>query len=95
LSEALREAGYTTAAIITNPFLSTPRGLSRGFDHFLNENEAEKAIPASFQTGRASTVTRKAGVWLALNWKDPFFLWVHYLDPHVPYDSPDTPETLR
>ncbi|NIM06608.1 MAG: sulfatase-like hydrolase/transferase, partial [Armatimonadetes bacterium] len=95
LSQALREAGYYTAAIITNPFLSRQRGLNRGFDYFLHESEAPKEKLREFQAHQAFTVTEHARGWLAQNRQEPFFLWLHYLDPHVPYASPDTPETLR
>jgi arylsulfatase A-like enzyme len=84
----LRRAGYVTAAEITNPFLASKRGWSRGFDDFRNEDDASSS-------NKAQTVTDHALVWLRLNRKAPFFFWVHYLDPHEPYRSPDTPQELQ
>ncbi|MCJ7821633.1 MAG: sulfatase-like hydrolase/transferase, partial [Armatimonadetes bacterium] len=85
-------AGYTTAAELTNGFLSAERGWRRGFDYF--RNEEDNSDLADILT-RADNVTRNALSWLRLNRREPFFLWVHYIDPHLPYDSPDTPEEVR
>lgn len=91
LSERLQRAGYTTAAEITNPFLAGERGWGRGFDYFRNE---DGSLVGNILT-RADTVTENSLSWLALNPSRPFFLWVHYMDPHAPYSSPDTPPELR
>ena len=95
LSEQLRRAGYATAAELTNPFLARKRGFKRGFDHFRNEDGPEVGSLTTSNTARAHTVTKNACLWLRMNRRKPFFLWVHYLDPHAPYDSPDTPEKTR
>lgn len=89
--EHLRGAGYTTAAELTNCFLTAERGWARGFDHFRNEDGPEVGAMLT----RADTVTRNALSWLRLNRREPFYLWVHYLDPHAPYNSPGTPRALR
>jgi arylsulfatase len=92
LPEKLRRAGYATAAELTNNFLCSEGGWSRGFDCF--RNESAEGGPLSELT-LAQHVTERASEWLSLNRREPFFLWVHYFDPHVPYDSPDTPPGLR
>ncbi len=89
--ERLRDAGYATAAELTNCFLTAERGWRRGFDDFRNEDGPELGAILT----RADTVTENALSWLRLNRPQPFFLWVHYLDPHVPYNSPETPAELR
>jgi len=91
VSERLRAAGYATAAELTNPFLAAQKGWRRGFDSFRNEDESD---PDSLST-RARRVTGAALAWLRLNRREPFFLWVHYLDPHIPYDSPATSAQAR
>jgi arylsulfatase A-like enzyme len=95
LSERLRAAGYVTAAELTNPFLAEHRGWSRGFGDFRNEDIPNVSTLVTSRTARAETVTENARLWLKLNPRGPFFLWVHYLDPHAPYDAPDTPAELR
>jgi arylsulfatase A-like enzyme len=89
--EALGEMGYVTAAELTNCFLTSERGWRRGFDYFRNEDGPELGAILT----RANTVTENALSWLRVNEREPFFLWVHYLDPHVPYNSPDTPREVR
>jgi arylsulfatase len=96
LSEDLEREGYATAAELTNHLLSKERGWDRGFECFRNESAEEKASPKSASDpASAERVTEHTWEWLRLNRGEPFFLWVHYLDPHVPYDSPDTPAELR
>lgn len=95
LPERLREAGYVTAAEVTNPFLALERGWGRGFEHFRNEDVLDADVLLTSDTTRAPTVTARTCEWLRLNHGQPFFLWLHYLDPHTPYDSPETPDALR
>ena len=91
ISEQLQRAGYTTAAELTNCFLTDERGWHRGFSYFRNEDGPGLGAILT----RADTVTRNTLAWLRLRPRQPFFLWVHYLDPHVPYNSPETPPELR
>jgi arylsulfatase A-like enzyme len=88
----LREAGYVTAAELTNPFLMDTRGWVRGFDFFHHEPIPEGMAP---DTTPGVQVTEGALAWLKRNRGEPFFLWTHYLDPHAPYDAPTTPPELR
>ena len=57
---------------------SVPEGLRRWY--------AQLASP--FER-TAQDVTRAATAWLAGAGDRPFFLWVHYFDPHEPYRPPD------
>jgi arylsulfatase A-like enzyme len=57
---------------------SVPEGLRRWF--------AQLASP--FERP-AAEVTEAATAWLANAGEDPFFLWVHYFDPHEPYRAPE------
>jgi len=89
--EQLHRDGYVTAAELTNCFLTRERGWGRGFDSFRNEDGPELGAILT----RADTITENGLSWLRLNRHRPFFLWLHYLDPHVPYNSPDTPGEVR
>jgi len=92
LSERLRPAGYATAAELTNPFLASERGWSRGFDSFRNEGGK---IATGSPSPLAELVTRRSLEWLRLNRRKPFLFWVHYLDLHVPYQAPTPPPPAR
>jgi len=84
LPDELRQAGYQTIAVVTNNVLSPPRRLNRGFDQY---DYARDIRPASETTAAALALLDKVDP------SRPFFLWVHYIDPHVPYHPP--PELAR
>ncbi len=88
LAELLRARGYATAAFVGNAVLRRRIGLDRGFDTYDDElPEPEASRPLVFER-RARQTTERALAWLARA-EEPFFLWVHYQDPHGPYDPPD------
>ena len=84
LAEILSAEGYQTRAVVTNHILDRRRGLDRGFQHyrFLLAEEGGPAPPASKVTEVALAQL------LQIDPKQPLFLWVHYLDPHIPYAPP-------
>lgn len=86
LAELLRARGYRTAAYIANPVLHRGNGFARGFDTFYTP---EASVRSLFRHGDA--LTERALPWIASHAgaPEPFFLYVHYLDPHDPYDNPD------
>ncbi len=82
LAELMKEHGYRTAAIVTNPNVAARYKFDQGFDHY---REIWREDPA--QDGE--TVTLRAVQWLERNKEDrPFFLWLHYVDPHAKYAPP-------
>lgn len=79
VAEILREAGYDTAAFASNLFLRPGQGFEQGFDRY--DNPAPR-----WEGNSAGAITRAAVEWLRSRPADrPFFLWVHYLDPHWTY----------
>ncbi len=84
LAEVLGDAGYATAAIVNVDFLSTTFGVTQGFEHL-----DHKAFPNNVDVRRADETTDAALSWLAERPHKPFFLFVHYFDPHLVYDPPD------
>ncbi|MFQ5878016.1 MAG: sulfatase [Acidobacteriota bacterium] len=80
LAEILSREGYATAAFVSNMFLSPGQGFGQGFDIYDNPI-------GRWEGNSASRITLEALEWLGrLDPKAPFFLWVHYLDPHWTYD---------
>lgn len=84
LASRLRRAGYGTAAVSASPVvrrspgrLNREGGFGHGFDLFL-EGCSERA---------AGCVNRRVGALLRLL-PEPFFLYLHYFDPHDPYAAP-------
>ncbi|MDD4939483.1 MAG: sulfatase [Candidatus Omnitrophica bacterium] len=79
LAEYLKRAGYYAAAFITNPTLKVNKGFERGFDSY-------KMFGSLSRTSDAQKVTGETLEFLNDYHSDkPLFLWVHYVDPHVPY----------
>ncbi len=92
LAETLAAAGYRTAAFVSSFVLDPRFGLDQGFDTYDARFEATRADAFGAQSERsAAAVTDAALAWLegARNDRRPFFLWVHYHDPHDPYAPPE------
>ncbi|MEW6381954.1 MAG: sulfatase-like hydrolase/transferase [bacterium] len=89
LAEILKKQGYETAAFVSAYVLDSRFGLDQGFDVY-NDDLTTGVQSAMLQKERrAETVTRAAVQWLSSRKKGaPFFLWVHYYDPHTAYDPP-------
>lgn len=94
LAERLQKAGYQTAAVVDNPLLEisdTARGLMRGFDLFYRNGVLDHdAQQQHWKTKTpADCITAQAVRWLKRRDRErPFFLWLHYFDPHDPYLPP-------
>lgn len=81
LAEILRRAGYRTAAFVSLGVLRPSFHLDQGFDDY----------PDPFDSGprrwyrTADEVLAPVASWVRAHRADPFFLWVHFSDPHEPY----------
>ena len=63
----------------------------------LIENQLVRGAPGSVldnTDGKANVTTDAALRWLDSNGSKPFFLWVHYFDPHYPYSPPPPFDTM-
>lgn len=96
IAEAVRRQGWTTAAFVASLVLDRRHGLDRGFDHYDDSLVAEHAGQYGIPERDAETVTDLALEWLAARRPDQgFLLWVHYFDPHAPYDAPGDTDAER
>jgi len=81
LASTLRDAGWTTQAILSNHGLLGPPALT-GFEDTI----AVSHDPVNENKDNAADVTSRALEWIAGRPADrPYFLWIHYIDPHYPY----------
>ncbi|MBW2268457.1 MAG: sulfatase [Deltaproteobacteria bacterium] len=89
LAELLSGEGYRTAAVVSQHiFYQSLDRYRRGFDHFDIQGRAEVNWK-NFTTRTASEVTDRSLAWLSENADaEKIFLWVHYFDPHDPYEPP-------
>lgn len=78
LAELLKRNGYATAAVTPNPWIKRDLGFAQGFETFKELYTARASdVNAS---AREILKSRKSG--------KPLFLYLHYMDPHAPYDPP-------
>jgi len=94
VAEELRQAGYRTAGFVSGFPLKRRFGFDRGFETFDDHLPRGKDARRTAYVERTADATTDA----ALRWFDsapaaaasrtPFFLWVHYFDPHAPYEAP-------
>lgn len=96
LAQPLQEKGYLTAAIGNQIQL---RRMDRGFDHFRIGPEKSPFHPRTtfgrllgrrwsadqWTSQRISNLARR---WLGENRNQDFFLWVHWIEPHISYAPP-------
>ncbi len=76
LAEVMSAQGYRTGAIVANDgYLDQRWGLAQGF--------------ASYDVERlpAVQINAKVGDWLGQGGREPFFLFINYMDTHRPYDT--------
>jgi len=96
LAEELSALGYQTRAVVANGAVGREFFFDQGFDEYLetwkveevyegrnwrnkrrrDPNRAERVTDLALESSRGIDRAR------------PFFLWVHYLDPHAPYSPP-------
>ncbi len=90
LAEGLKEKGYSTAAFVSSFVLDSRFGLDQGFDLYNDDLVTNvQTVSLRKKERRAETVTQAAIQWLnTKKEKTPFFLWMHYFDPHQKYDPP-------
>jgi len=108
LAELLKQAGYSTAGMVSCEFLTERFGMHQGFTHFDDTISSYLFTLSTFGAVQflnhffpvtdylsskglygysvAEQVNTSALSWLEENGRgDPFFLFLHYFDPHHPY----------
>ncbi len=101
LAELLRDAGYSTFAVVTNTNLTSEARADQGFDLYYHSSlhpgvgllrVATRPLglsPFSWENlERANVVSSHAARALETAVREPALLWIHYMDPHQPYDPP-------
>ena len=98
LAEVLRDHGYRTGAFFSRAGLVGTTGLGRGFeladDHTVAPEEVgphpwQSRAGAEMWQRRAHEITDLAIDWVRSGGDEPFFLLLHYFDPHAYYDPPE------
>ena len=79
IAETLKNAGYHTYAVTSNPHLCKLLGFHQGFDKFQKCSASD-----------ASIVNHEVRKWAKdIEAISPYFLYIHYMEPHSPYKMRD------
>ena len=109
LAERLHAAGYKTGGVGLNAHLERAFRFDQGFDDYafparpdygigLGARVLARLFPTRFPGVFPNTtaIAEAAEAWIRAHAREPFFLWLHVLDPHWPYEPPaewlDDPE---
>jgi len=84
IAELMLDDGITTAAFSTNPLIGPSHGFDQGFETF-----------EYFPWQRASEVNTKFFKWLDRAGGLQWFAYLHYIDPHDPYEPPPKFQIFR
>ncbi len=78
-AQMVSRAGYRTAGFVSAAVLRAESGIAAGFEHYDEPSGVMR---------KATATTDAVLAWLEEPPTEPFFLWIHYWDPHLPYSPP-------
>ncbi|OGL47341.1 MAG: hypothetical protein A2W05_01955 [Candidatus Schekmanbacteria bacterium RBG_16_38_10] len=81
LPEWFRKKGYITSAITSRALLDPEEMKLKGFDYISVPNNMYESVTADI-------TYKKAEKWIDEYGDNPFFMWVHFFDPHREYNPP-------
>ena len=94
LATILHQRGYRTAAVVAGYPLAARFGLAQGFDTYDDRLPPERERQIGYREKPAADVSRAGLAFLdgagpSGGTTAPFFLWLHFFDPHAPYAPPE------
>jgi choline-sulfatase len=89
LAELASEQGIETAAVVGAVVLDETFGLAQGFESYDAPPRPHHATSSHVAERLADEVVDRALAWFETRDRDrPYFLWLHFFDPHAPYLPP-------
>jgi arylsulfatase A-like enzyme len=89
ISEVLSERGWRTAAFVGSFVLHPSFGLDQGFEVYHSPEPTREPMRDPYVERPANEVVDDALAWLSdLAPGERFFVWLHFFDPHFPYEPP-------
>ncbi|MDI6845786.1 MAG: tetratricopeptide repeat protein [Candidatus Saccharicenans sp.] len=89
IAEILKDKGYRTAAFVSSFSVDSRFGLDRGFEVYDDDYQPDLPFKTMNSERRAADTYARFARWLENNHRNKFFCWLHYYDPHLPYDPPE------
>ncbi len=77
LADRLKASGRQTVAVVAHEYAKQKYGMGQGFDIF--DDNYEDIEPVEKTSRRLKEMLDRL--------KEPFFLWIHFRQPHAPYQS--------
>jgi len=88
LAEVLKDKGFKTAAFVSSFTVDSRFGIDQGFDVY-DDKILENQVMKNFASEREADEAFNAfSGWMGKNFNQKFFCWLHFFDPHSPYDPP-------
>jgi arylsulfatase len=87
LASVLKDAGYATQAVVDNSNVAKSLGFGKGFDSY-REIWEDRSLKDEMAGTRAITEAGLARFQAPTEAGRPWFLWLHYVNPHTPYTPP-------
>ncbi len=91
LAEILRDEGLRTGGFVGAYVLDAKWGIAQGFDDYFDDFELGDTVRLALNEIErpAGEVADRALAWLDEAPDARFFSWVHFYDPHSPYEPPE------
>ncbi|MBN1224478.1 MAG: sulfatase [Candidatus Aminicenantes bacterium] len=89
LAQKFKIKGKRTAGFVSLGVLKSKFRLNDGFDQYIDDHPEQRWYL------RAEEINERAFPWIDENHNNPFFLWLHYSDPHDPYAPPSVPPDVK
>lgn len=91
MAPVFQDHGYYTGAFVNNG-LAGQQLTGRGFDDYYEGQRSTQDVNITERTAgnqnTAPVTTTRVLAWLQEHGLQPFFLYVHFIEPHSPYDPP-------
>jgi len=89
MAERLKAQGYATYAVMGAFVLHSTFGLDQGFDTYSDVPQRQLTLhEAEDQRSAKEVVDESLKIVKRARKNTPFFMWVHFFDPHFPYRPP-------
>lgn len=88
LAEVLKEKGLKTSAFVASFSVDSRFGLNKGFEVYDDDFQPGLPFKPVNSERKAEQVFKVFAPWLDKNAGAQFFCWVHFFDPHLPYQPP-------
>lgn len=85
LAEVLKASGYQTLALSASPYVSKVYGTTQGFDDYQNVTVTPNLNDSASKISKELFPVLKR----FSRSSDPFFMYIHSVNPHSPYRPPD------